>query len=74
MMAGSRLPGSKSKLDKNLYQQAALDLRLARHPQRPVESYSALVRTGLSRLPSFRLIAGWFLFAVLLFLTFAFTH
>jgi len=60
--------------DLSAYRQASIKLRLARQPQRPAESCPDRMRTSLSRLPSFRLIAGWFLFAVLLFLTFIFTH
>src|SRR5688572_14388448 len=54
--------------------QGALNAARARVPSRPPETRAIAMQTSLSRLPSIRLIAGWFLLIGLLFLAFFLTH
>ena len=42
--------------------------------QRPPETYPMTMETSLSRLPSFRMIAGWFVIIALIVLAFIFTR
>jgi hypothetical protein len=42
--------------------------------RRPVETPISDMQTSLSRLPSIRMVAGWFLLIILLVLAFTFTH
>lgn len=43
-------------------------------PNRSAELAVGVMQTSLSRLPSIRMVAGWFLLVLLLFLTFVFTR
>ena len=43
-------------------------------PQRPPETYPMTMETSLDRLPSFRMIAGWFFLLALIVLAFIFTR
>jgi len=51
-----------------------IDLQKALHPQRPLETSLHTMETSLSRLPSFRIVAGWAALIIGLFLAFVFTH
>jgi hypothetical protein len=51
-----------------------VDLDKALCPQRPPETMLHTMETSLSRLPSFRIVAGWIVLIVGLFLAFVFTH
>jgi hypothetical protein len=53
---------------------AGSEFQSALEPQRPSETHLTTMETSLSRLPSFRMIAGWFLLVTLLVLAFIFTH
>jgi hypothetical protein len=44
------------------------------HTERPLETNPMKMQTSLSRIPSFRLIAGWCLFVIIFVLVFLFTH
>jgi hypothetical protein len=48
--------------------------RLALQPQRPAETSPQSMHTSLSRLPSLRMIGGWFLLIVVIVLAFIFTR
>jgi hypothetical protein len=54
--------------------QGTLNFARALTPSRPPESRAITMQTSLSRLPSFRLIAGWFLLIGLLLVLFLLTH
>jgi hypothetical protein len=43
-------------------------------PQRPPETHPMTMETSLDRLPSFRMIAGWFVLIALIVLAFIFTR
>jgi hypothetical protein len=43
-------------------------------PQRPPETHPMTMETSLNHLPSFRMIAGWFVIIALIVLTFIFTR
>jgi hypothetical protein len=43
-------------------------------PQRPAETHPMTMETSLDRLPSFRMIAGWFVLIALIVLAFIFTR
>jgi hypothetical protein len=72
LIASSR--GTNSFENPLAYQEAGKKLQLALHPQRPLETHPMTMKTSLSRLPSFRLIAGWAAVVILLVLIFIFTH
>jgi hypothetical protein len=48
--------------------------RRLRHPERPPQTHPMTMQTSLSRLPSFRMIAGWFVLIALIVLAFIFTR
>jgi hypothetical protein len=50
------------------------EIAKALFPQRPLETHLTIMETSLSRMPSFRIIAGWFLLITSLVLAFIFTH
>ncbi len=66
--------GENAFTNPTVYREAKEKIRLAFHPQRPLETHPMTMRTTLSHLPSFRLIAGWCAFVILLVLVFIFTH
>lgn len=45
-----------------------------REPQRPMETYLTEMESSLTRLPSFRMVAGWFAVVGVAILAFIFTH
>jgi hypothetical protein len=47
---------------------------IAFEPQRPIESNVSTMEPTLTKLPSFRMIAGWFVLIVGLVLAFIFMH
>jgi hypothetical protein len=51
-----------------------VDMEKALYPERPQETTLITMETSLSRLPSFRIVAGWIVLIVALFLAFIFTH
>jgi hypothetical protein len=50
------------------------NLERALTPQRPPETYLTTMETSLTRLPSFRIVAGWFALIAGLIVAFIFTH
>lgn len=56
------------------YAKGALAATLAQQPQRPPQTHPTVMQTSLSRLPSFRMVAGWGLLIVLIVLAFIFTR
>lgn len=51
-----------------------VDMEKALYPERPRETTLITMETSLSRLPSFRIVAGWIALIFVLFLSFIFTH
>jgi hypothetical protein len=49
-------------------------LRLTQEPQRPPETQPMTMETSLTRLPSFRIVAGWFALIALIIFAFIFTR
>jgi hypothetical protein len=58
----------------NAYSQGEMALKLSQQPQRPPETQPMTMETSLTRLPSFRIVAGWFAMIVLIILAFIFTR
>lgn len=56
------------------YTRGALASTLSRHTQRPPETHPMTMETSLSRLPSLRMIAGWFAITAWIVLAFIFTR
>jgi hypothetical protein len=66
--------GSDLRIDQVAYARATAAVQTAHNPQRAPETHPMKMRTSLTRLPSLRMIAGWFLLITLLFLAFIVTH
>jgi hypothetical protein len=56
------------------YSRGALAAALSQHTQRPPETYPMTMETSLSRLPSLRMVGGWFLIIAAVVLIFIFTR
>jgi hypothetical protein len=56
------------------YSRGAVAAALSQHTQRPPETYPMTMETSLSRLPSLRMVGGWFLIITALVLAFIFTR
>lgn len=56
------------------YVEGASASSLAQEPQRAPETHPMVMETSLTRLPSFRIVAGWFLLIALLALAFILTR
>ena len=56
------------------YSQGERTLKLTQEPQRAPETQPMTMETSLTRLPSFRIVAGWFALIALIILAFIFTR
>ena len=70
----ARLPLEDRVQAVGAMRQGLLNSKAARTVTRPPETRAMRMQTSLSRLPSTRIIAGWFLLAALLFVVFLLTH
>jgi hypothetical protein len=56
------------------YSKGLSAMKLAQQPQRLPQTHPMVMQTSLTRLPSFRIVAGWFALVVLIILAFIFTR